>query len=132
MFRYLIQWLYIFLWVSNDLNNLNFFLKNSIIIKFQENDYGPGKGIAILDQKNLTLTHFRDLTPFVLMHLIKILQTSLPVRPQAIHLLNFSPIIAKFFNFLKVIIPKKFSNKVRTSNKKFILSKTSNSLSLIL
>lgn len=85
---------------------------------FKKNDFGPGKWIVALDYKNTSLTHVRELTPTLVKQGLELFQNAMPVRLQAVYMLNVPPYLEYLLNLIKSIAPKKVMDKVRFCIKK--------------
>lgn len=84
----------------------------SLYIYFWTNDFGPGKIIMIVDCKAVTITNGRELTPVLVKQWIEMLQNALPIRMQAIHIINIPTFLEYICNFAKSLAKKKLAERM--------------------
>lgn len=69
--------------------------------------------VAIIDQKHVTMEHMKHINPMFIKKMAYAFQEGSPYRVKGMHFINFSPWIAKIFNFFKMFLNEKNKSRVR-------------------
>lgn len=69
--------------------------------------------IAIVDLQHIKLEHMKHMNPMFIKKIAYAFQEGSPYRIKGMHFINFSPWIAKVFNFFKMFLNEKNKSRVR-------------------
>ena len=66
----------------------------------------------VLDWRKMVIQDFREVTPMFLKKCLEVLETSLPIRLQAIHNIYVPQVLVYFINLVKSLAKKKIADRV--------------------